>query len=131
MNMRFQPTPLTVLRRGCPRCGRPMFGGLFTMHERCPGCRLLFDRGEPGYYTGAMSLASVFSFPLVVFLLAVVHLLFPRWSLTAAASAATALCVALTPWIWQFSRTIWIHLDQSVDPVSRDYRGPHSRRRRG
>ncbi|WP_165220870.1 DUF983 domain-containing protein [Aquisphaera insulae] len=107
-----------------------MFSGLLSMPVNCHGCRFLFDRGEAGYFTGAMSLGSVICFPLVVFLLALVHWIFPNWSLMAATAAAGCLCLSLTPWIWQFSRTFWIHLDHSVDPVDRGFRGPHARRRR-
>jgi len=26
----------------------------------------------------------------------------------------------LIPWIWQYSRTIWIHFDQWIDPTGQD-----------
>jgi hypothetical protein len=29
---------------------------------------------------------------------------------------ATLICVPLIPWIWQYSRVIWIHFDQYFDP---------------
>src|SRR5512145_2096996 len=42
------------LRLRCVRCGNaPLFRGLFTMHERCGACGLLFER-EQGYFVGAI-----------------------------------------------------------------------------
>lgn len=52
-----RPPLETLLGRGlrllCPRCGAGrLFRGWFTMHERCPNCRLKYERG-PGYYLGS------------------------------------------------------------------------------
>lgn len=38
----------------CPGCGiGKLFAGLFSMHARCPGCHLKFER-EQGYFVGAI-----------------------------------------------------------------------------
>jgi uncharacterized protein (DUF983 family) len=42
-----------ALRLRCPRCGEGrLFRGWFAMLERCPQCRLKYERA-PGYYLGA------------------------------------------------------------------------------
>src|SRR3954470_13516726 len=40
-----------ALQRRCPNCGgRPVFRDWAVMLERCPVCRLRFDRGEHDYF---------------------------------------------------------------------------------
>ena len=44
-----------ALRRRCPRCGGgPIFTRWLSMTARCPGCGLVFSRGEDGYGVGAV-----------------------------------------------------------------------------
>lgn len=109
-----------ILRRGCPRCGHPLFRGPLTMHEVCPGCGLDFDRGQPGYFTGAMYVSYALAVPLIALLTLIEHLLIPSWSLFRLVLWAWAISVLFAPWIWQYSRTVWIHFDQWVDPIDDD-----------
>jgi uncharacterized protein (DUF983 family) len=106
-----------MLRRRCPRCreGR-VFSAPFTMNETCPVCGLQFGRGEPGYFTGAMYVSYALAVPLIALLTLIEHLLMPSWSLFALVLLAWALCVPLIPWIWQYSRVLWIHFDRYFDP---------------
>jgi uncharacterized protein (DUF983 family) len=108
---------MTILRRRCPRCGEgTVFGSPWTMNERCPACGLLFGRGEPGYFTGAMYFSYALAIPLVALLTLVEWLLLPGWTLFQLVLLATALCMPLVPWVWQYSRVLWIHFDQFFDP---------------
>jgi hypothetical protein len=86
------------------------------MYERCPSCGLRFGRDEPGYFTGAMYFSYALAIPLIAVLTLVVYLLLPGWTLFRLVLLATALCVPLIPWIWQYSRVAWIHFDQYFDP---------------
>src|SRR5262249_60862979 len=107
----------TMLHRQCPRCGRgAIFGSTWLMNEYCPLCGLQFGRGEPGYFTGAMYFSYALAIALVALLTLVEYLLFPHWSLLRLVLLATLICVPLIPWIWQYSRVIWIHFDQYFDP---------------
>ncbi|QEH36844.1 hypothetical protein OJF2_54290 [Aquisphaera giovannonii] len=124
--MKYLFHPPTLLRRGCPRCGHAIFAGPFAMHEECPGCGYDFDRGEPGYFTGAMYVSYALAVPLIAVLTGIEYLLLPHWTLFRLVLLAWVLCVPLVPWIWQYSRAIWIHFDQWVDPVDRGNPGPHS-----
>lgn len=118
--MKYRLNPLTLLRRGCPRCGHPLFHGLLRMHDDCPGCGLDLDRGQPGYFTGAMYISYALAIPLIALLTLIEHLMIPSWSLFRLVLLAWGLCLPLIPWIWQYSRAIWIHFDQWVDPPDAD-----------
>ena len=115
--MKYRLHPWTILRRRCPRCDHPIFQGPLKMYEECPGCGLDFDRGQPGYFTGAMYVSYALAIPLIALLTLIEHLMIPNWSLFRLVLLAWALCLPLVPWIWQYSRTIYIHFDQWVDPV--------------
>jgi hypothetical protein len=86
------------------------------MNERCPVCGLVFGRGEPGYFTGAMYVSYALAIPLIALLTLIEYLLLPGWALWQLVLLAWALCVPLIPWVWQYSRVIWIHFDRYFDP---------------
>jgi len=86
------------------------------MNEDCPACGLDFDRGEPGYFTGAMYASYAIGIPLIALLTLIEYLILRDWSLLSLVLLAWAICVPLVPWIWQFSRVLWIHFDRYFDP---------------
>lgn len=116
-----KPTRFQAIRRGlCPRCRQgPIFRGSFLfgfprMHERCPVCALTYER-EQGYFLGAM----YFSYAVGVVLLAAFMVLvwwLTRWKLEWLLLAAALLFLPFVPFVTLFSRVLWIHFDQSVDP---------------
>ena len=79
--MKYRFNPGVILRRGCPRCGHPIFRRPLEMYEECPGCGLDFDRGQPGYFTGAMYVSYALAIPLIALLTLIEHLMIPSWSL--------------------------------------------------
>jgi uncharacterized protein (DUF983 family) len=104
----------------CPRCRNgaifePLFsGGIFTMNEACPVCGLLFER-ETGYFIGGMYVSytlGVLTVLPVAVLLAVVY----------AVPVALVILVALLqtfasmPLFYRYSRIVWLHTDQMIDP---------------
>ena len=86
------------------------------MNEDCPGCRLDFDRGEPGHFTGAMYVSYALAIPLIALLTLIEHLILPSWSLFRLVVLASLLCLPLDPLVWQYSRVIWIYFDRYFDP---------------
>lgn len=86
------------------------------MNVRCPVCGLLFGRGEHGYFTGAMYFSYALAIPLIALLTLIEWLFLPGWTLFRLVLLATALSAPLIPWIWQYSRVLWIHFDQYFDP---------------
>jgi hypothetical protein len=86
------------------------------MNETCPVCNLDFDRGEPGYFTGAMYVSYALAIPLIALFTVIGYLLARGRSLFVLVLIAWLVCLPLTPWIWQYSRVIWIHFDRYFDP---------------
>jgi hypothetical protein len=86
------------------------------MNENCPVCGLDFDRGDPGYFTGAMYVSYALAIPLLALLTLLEHLIEPGWSLFRLVVIASVLCLPLVPLIWQYSRVIWIYFDRYFDP---------------
>ena len=86
------------------------------MHDDCPACGLDFDRGDPGHFTGAMYVSYALAIPLIALLTLIEYLIIPVWSLFRLVVLATLFCVPLIPWIWQYSRVIWIYFDRYFDP---------------
>jgi uncharacterized protein (DUF983 family) len=103
-----------LLTQRCPRCLQgAVFAGLFRMHARCPMCGLVFAR-EQGYFTGAMYL----SYGLGILMTAPVWLpmaLLGR-SLGEVLLAVGGLLIAGSPWLFRYSRVLWMYLDQAIDP---------------
>lgn len=80
-------------------------------------CGLRFER-EPGYYTGAMIVSYAIGVPLLA-LLSVLVLWLTRWPVLWALVAADAIFIPLVPLVFRYSRVLWIHLDQAIDPERR------------
>jgi uncharacterized protein (DUF983 family) len=116
-----------ILTGRCSRCrqGR-VFRSTWNMNEYCPVCGLDFDRGEPGYFTGAMYVSYALAIPLLALLTLIVHLILPSWSLFRLVVLASIICLPLTSWIWQYSRVIWIYFDRYFDPEDEQDEHRHS-----
>lgn len=97
-----------------------MFRAPLSMNESCPVCGLRFDRGDPGYFTGAMYVSYGMAIPLIALLTLIEYYFLPRWTLLQLVLLAWALCVPLIPWVWQYSRVLWVYFDQTIDPESSD-----------
>jgi hypothetical protein len=106
---------VAVLRLRCPRCleGR-VWRGFLSMNQVCPKCGLVFER-EPGYFTGAMVVSYVLAVPalgaIVIALMTVGGL-----SAVPALLIGDVAYLALVPFIFRYSRVVWLHLDWGIDP---------------
>jgi len=106
-----------ILKKRCPRCRQgSIFAAPLVMRDDCPVCGLDFDRGDPGYFTGAMYVSYALAIPLIALLTLIEHLIVSRWSLFRLVVLASIICLPLVPWIWQYSRVVWIYFDQYFDP---------------
>ena len=112
-----------VLALRCPRCldGR-IWRSFLSMNTACPVCGLVFER-EPGYFTGAMMVSYALAVPaLGAFVIGLMTL--------GGLDAVPALVIGdiaylvLVPFIFRYSRVLWLHFDWSVDP---DHRGDSRR----
>jgi uncharacterized protein (DUF983 family) len=106
-----------IIARRCPNCRLgAIFHALWVMNDDCPTCGVDFDRGDPGYFTGAMYVSYALAIPLIALLTLIEHGIVPGWSLFRLVVLASLLCVPMIPWIWQYSRVIWIYFDRYFDP---------------
>ena len=84
------------------------------MHDRCPGCGLLFNR-EPGYFLGAMYISYGLALALIVVVGAALWRL-THWRIDKVALWAVVIFLPFVPTLTFLSRVLWIYLDQAVDP---------------
>jgi len=108
---------LRVMLAGlCPRCrGARIFSGRLAMNETCPACGLRFER-EPGYFTGAMYVSYMLALPVMAACVLAVYLIAPHLSFEATIAVAALLFLPFVPLLFRYSRILWIHLDQTIDP---------------
>ena len=110
---------VAVLRLRCPRCleGR-VWGRFLSMNTACSACGLVFER-EPGYFTGAMVVSYALAIPILG---AIVIGLMTLGGLDAVPALVIGdlAYLALVPFIFRYSRIVWLHFDWGVDP---DHRG--------
>lgn len=110
----------SIAGKRCPRCRMGLlFPTIFRMNNYCSVCGLDFDRGEQGYFTGA----TFISYGLAVMLMALITLteavLFPERTFLRMLTESSILIIPLFPWMWQYSRILWMMFDQTIDPVDR------------
>ena len=103
-----------ILSRRCPRCLEgSIYGRIFRPRTSCPVCGLVFER-EPGYFLGSFyvsyGIGAAVGIPTVA--IAVLLKLDFYW-LFPIVGAWVAL---MGPLIVTYSRVLWYHLDQVVDP---------------
>ena len=63
-----------------------------------------------------MYVSYALAIPLIALLTLIEYLIVPDWSLFRLVVLATLICLPLIPWIWQYSRVIWIYFDRYFDP---------------
>ena len=105
-----------MLNAKCPRCRKgPIFRGFVEVYDQCSECGLRFERGESGYFLGAMYISYGIALLLITLIAAFLWAL-TGWWITKAAIWAVVLFLPLAPATTLFSRILWIYLDQTVDP---------------
>lgn len=121
-------------RRRCPRCGSGgAFVTWFRLAERCPGCRLRFER-EGDFFLGAyvVNLAvteGLLAIALFAYILRAVDE--PGTSLLPVLVAVVVLSVVAPVLFFPFARTIWAAVDLATRPVAPDETGPADGRGHG
>ena len=99
----------------CPRCHHgKVFRGLIEMNRHCPVCGLVFER-EPGYFLGAMYVSYAFASVIIGLALALLYQIVPEWSDIAVYGGAVAILIPFVPFIFRYSRVIWMTFDRSID----------------
>ncbi len=91
----------------------------FSMHERCPACRIVLDRGESGYQVGSYMVAMImiemiFAAVLVGILLATWPT--PPWKLLQWGGIALMVLGPLA--LFPFTKTLYLAFDLTFRPES-------------
>ena len=113
---------LRALHLCCPWCGgRPVLQSWFRMRESCGACGLVLERGEPGYFLGALT----FNLVALELLFAVVFLFVawrtwpnPPWDLLLWGSVGTLVVGALVG--YPFAKLLWLAFDLAFRPPGVD-----------
>jgi uncharacterized protein (DUF983 family) len=110
---------MALLRGKCPRCRKgsiypsTLKGFLGWMNDECAVCGLRFLR-ETGYFLGAMYIS--YGLGVLTILPVAVVLTVLEWPLWLVLTIALVQTVVLMPIFFRYSRIIWLHLDQAIDP---------------
>jgi uncharacterized protein (DUF983 family) len=104
-----------VITLRCPRClkGR-VWRRLISMNAACPVCGFVFDR-ESGYFAGAMVISYAIAVPILAGLVIALIILGGLDVVVALIIGNTGYLV-LVPFIFRYSRVVWLHLDWLIDP---------------
>jgi uncharacterized protein (DUF983 family) len=104
-----------ALRLRCPKCGgAAIFLGWFAMNDRCPACGRLFNR-SPGYFLGSI----YFNYGLTAVLVVIAYFSFyfsHLMSGTPLLVLLTAFIVVFPLWFFRYARSLWLALDEFLDP---------------
>jgi uncharacterized protein (DUF983 family) len=112
----FWPRLIAFFRQRCPRCCRgKIFGGFFRMNDPCPVCGMVFQR-EEGYFLGAMYVSYLIGTILAGLFYWAVWTWNPNIGPTAFMILFFLVYLPLTPFVWRYSRTGWIHFERLFCP---------------
>jgi uncharacterized protein (DUF983 family) len=104
---------LAIIRCRCPICLRgKVFRSLLGMYPDCPNCGIHYER-ESGYFLNAMFFAYVIGF--LILAPTMLFLYFRQVSTLVFTVVVSAELLLLWPWVFRYSRILWLHLDQLID----------------
>jgi uncharacterized C2H2 Zn-finger protein len=104
-----------VITLRCPRClDGQVWRRFLSMNTACPVCGLVFDR-ESGYFAGAMVVSYALAVPILAAIVIALILLGGLDPVVALIIGNTSYLV-LVPFIFRYSRVVWLHLDWLLDP---------------
>jgi uncharacterized protein (DUF983 family) len=104
-----------ILAQKCPVCFEgTVFSSRIAMNESCPVCETHFER-EQGYWMGALYVAHALAMPVLSALTLLCWLL-GLGSVGLCFFLAIAIFLPAGPAVSRYSRVIWMHLDQLIDP---------------
>lgn len=112
----------------CPNCGQGrLIKNWFGLEERCPVCQVWLER-EEGYFLGAMAINLIVA-ELIPVIGAVIYVIStwpnPPWQVL---QIAVPVLMGLFPIVlFPFSRMLWLALDWTFRPPTRDSRLDHPR----
>ncbi len=103
-----------ILFQRCPVCLQgQLFTGVLTMHSHCPQCGVKLER-ETGYFLNAMFIAYSLGFLILIPTALLAYLW--HFSIPLLVAAVVGVVVIVWPLLFRYSRVIWLHVDQVMDP---------------
>jgi len=116
------PLSATIFRFRCPHCGRgAVLTGLFSMHQRCPVCGFVFNRGNPAYFSGAIFINYLLGAGAsLVALLLVLLVTWPKvpWNVLTWAGPPGAVVIVLL--FYPVSKMILLAVDVRMRPITEE-----------
>jgi len=108
-------------RLRCPACASGgLFRSWFTLKERCPGCGLLFGRGDQGYQLGSMALNLLLAEGIwIVSFVAILFATWPNPPWVWLQWGSALLMIGLPLLLLPFTRTLALALDVLFRPIER------------
>ena len=104
---------MNLLSNKCPKCLEgEIYKSFLSMNKACPQCGYVYER-EEGYFTGPMFLDSMF---LPLSAIPTVVIFAYNGSPILGGVLAVLQILILSPFVFRFSRLIWIHLDYKTNP---------------
>jgi uncharacterized protein (DUF983 family) len=97
-----------------------VFGSFLGMNADCPVCGIHFER-EHGYFLNSMFIAYGAGFLILV--PSAVLLAMRNVSIGLFAAVIVIETIILWPLVFRYSRVIWLHIDQVMDPRRADSSG--------
>ena len=88
-----------------------------SMNATCPECGFVFER-ESGYFAGAMVVSYGLAVPILAAIVIALIIIGGLDAVVALIIGNTAYLV-LVPFIFRYSRVVWLHLDWLIDPGER------------
>jgi uncharacterized protein (DUF983 family) len=116
-------SPLRRLSRAlslrCPACGsRGLLHGWLRLADRCPGCNLRPDRGEPDHFLGGYVVnLGVAEFVAAVLWATLLVTTWPDPSWELMQWSAAVLVVAMPVALYPFTRLVFLAIDLNFQPT--------------
>lgn len=105
---------IAVILQRCPVCLQgKVFKSLWGMNSHCPCCGVKFER-ETGYFLNSMFIAYTLGFLLIIPL--AVLLFFLDTPILVFTAVVILFFVVVWPVLFRYSRILWMHVDQLLDP---------------
>ena len=109
----------------CPHCRKgKIFNGVWTMNVHCPTCKIKFER-EDGYFMMAVFIGYIL-LGAVIAPMAFALFWYDLPLIWYSSLAITA--VLLAPFVFRYSRIIWLYIDELLDPhVAENQQAPNDK----
>ena len=108
---------VALLKQRCPHCLQgQVFFATWKMNETCPHCNIKFER-EDGYFMMSVFFGYAIGAAIALPICLALYLIDAPYSWYFIATIGAFLL--LLPLIFRYSRLIWLHIDEVLDPRSK------------